>query len=54
MLKNIYKLLKLGGQALLLLVVRSGVYQVWDKLAKSDKWKKYLKVICSIIISLYH
>ncbi|XP_014279174.1 juvenile hormone acid O-methyltransferase [Halyomorpha halys] len=40
--ENICRLLKPGGQAHILLVVRSGVYNVWDKLATSEKWRPYL------------
>lgn len=50
--KSIHRLLKPGGQAFLLLVVNSGIYLVWDTIAKSKKWKKYFKV-SDLIFCIY-
>lgn len=35
-------MMKVGGKCLFVLVVSSSVYEPWKKLAKSDKWGKYL------------
>ncbi|XP_073992180.1 juvenile hormone acid O-methyltransferase-like isoform X2 [Rhodnius prolixus] len=51
--KSIHRLLKPGGQAFLLLVVNSGIYLVWDTIAKSKKWKKYFKGVVLLPMNEY-
>ncbi|BES93224.1 Acid methyltransferase [Nesidiocoris tenuis] len=40
--QNIYDLLAPGGQAFLLLVSYSKIYEIWDDIAESSEWKNHI------------
>jgi len=41
--RNIFAFLKPGGQAFLVLATKNETFPAWDMIAKTDKWKPYLK-----------
>ncbi|KAK9503163.1 hypothetical protein O3M35_011791 [Rhynocoris fuscipes] len=41
--ESMFKLLKPGGEGFLLVVVHSGIYIVFDTIAKSPKWKQFFQ-----------
>ncbi|XP_063708340.1 juvenile hormone acid O-methyltransferase [Culicoides brevitarsis] len=51
---NISRLLKPGGDCLITLLVQSPIYEVYERMAQSSKWQKYMMDVDSYISPYQH